>query len=114
MAEKIILGLIEKVMFYGTQGDSLLVDTRIDTGAQNSSVDQSLAAELKLGPIIKNKSIKQSNGTTLRPVIETEIEIEGKKIKAEFTVSNRKHMKYRALIGQNILKQGFLIDPCRK
>lgn len=113
MSEKIILGLIEKVTIFGSEDKSQEIDARIDTGATNSSIDYDLAANLRLGPIIKNKVVRQSNGKVLRPVIEVEILIKGKKIVAEFTISNRSHMKYDALIGQNILKKGFLIDPSK-
>lgn len=111
--EKTILGLTEKVTLYNMEKEPIEIVARIDTGAQNSSIDQALAAELRLGPIIKSKKIKQSSGITVRPVIETEVSLQGKRITAEFTISNREHMKYQALIGQNILKHGFLIDPSR-
>ena len=40
-----------------------------------------------------------------------QIDKEKKKIKAQFTLADRSHMRYPVLIGQNILKQGFLINP---
>lgn len=87
---------------------------RIDTGATKSSVDARLAAELALGPVIKTKLVKSAAGNKLRPVIKASIRISGKSLKSEFTIADRSHMKYRVLIGQNILKKGFLIDPTKK
>jgi hypothetical protein len=111
MDDKIVLGLSEKIIVFGSDEMTEELDARVDTGAVKSSIDQKLAAKLRLGPIIKNRRVKQSNGEVVRPVIEVEIELKGKRLKADFTISNRSHMTYRALLGQDILKQGFLIDP---
>ena len=35
-------------------------------------------------------------------------------MKSEFTIADRTHMKYKILVGQNILKEGFLVDPMKK
>ncbi len=108
--EKTIVGFIEKVKLNGSDSEEEIL-ARIDTGATNSSIDLKLASKLKLGPVIQSKLIKSANGTRLRPVIESEVEICGHRIKTKFTLADRSHMRYPVLIGQNILKQGFLIDP---
>ena len=107
---KLVIGLAEKVSVRYDNGRKSVI-SKIDTGATKSSIDTNLAAELRLGPVIKSKLIKSAHGSKLRPIIEAEIELAGKKIKSEFTLADRAHMKYRILIGQNILKDGFLIDP---
>jgi hypothetical protein len=109
---KIVVGLTEKVTILGKKNKKLTA--RIDTGATKSSMDARLAAQLQLGPVIKTKLIKSAHGNRLRPVIEAEIKIAGKKVKSEFTLADRIHMKYHVLVGQNILKHGFIIDPCKK
>ena len=109
---KIVIGLAEKVKIIQKSGGKLVI-AKIDTGATKSSIDTNLAAELKLGPVIKSKLVKSAHGSKLRPIIEGTIELAGKKIKSEFTLADRAHMKYRILIGQNILQEGFLIDPSR-
>ena len=109
---KIVIGLTEKVNLQSGEGKKN-VSAKIDTGATKSSIDTNLAAELKLGPVIKSKLVKSAHGSKLRPIIEVTIELAGKRIKSEFTLADRAHMKYRILIGQNILKDGFLIDPTR-
>ena len=109
---KVVIGLAEKVKVHHHQGNKTVI-AKIDTGATKSSLDTNLAAELKLGPVIKSKIIKSAHGSKLRPIIEATIELAGKKIKSEFTLADRAHMKYRVLIGQNILKYGFLIDPTK-
>jgi len=110
MEDKVVIGLTEHIRINGTDENQELV-VRIDTGATKSSIDINLASKLKLGPIIKSKMVKSAHGNRLRPILEAEIVIRGKKIKSEFTLADRSHMKYKILIGQNILKQGFLIDP---
>jgi len=109
---KVVIGLAEKVRIRYKNGYKTVI-SKIDTGATKSSIDTNLAAELRLGPVIKSKLVKSAHGSKLRPIIEAEIELAGKKIRSEFTLADRAHMKYRILIGQNILKDGFLIDPTK-
>ena len=110
--KRIVVGLVEKITINGGKKRKTLI-AKIDTGATKSSMDTKLAEEMKLGPVIKNRLIKSAHGNKVRPVIEGEIEIADKKIKSEFTLADREHMKYGVLIGQNILKQGFLVDPLK-
>ena len=109
---KLVIGLAERVNVKYDSGRKSVI-AKIDTGATKSSIDTNLAAELKLGPVIKSKIVKSAHGSKLRPIIEAEIELAGRKIKSEFTLADRAHMKYRVLVGQNILKDGFLIDPTK-
>lgn len=109
---RVVVGLAEKASIHYDKGGKNVI-AKIDTGATKSSIDTSLAAELRLGPVIKSKLVKSAHGSKLRPIIEATIELAGKKIKSEFTLADRAHMKYRILIGQNILKDGFLIDPTK-
>ena len=111
--EKTIVGLLEIVKLSNDGKDEEII-ARIDTGATKSSIDLSLASKLKLGPIIASTPVKSAHGTKIRPVIEIEIEMCNRKIKDLFTIADRAHMKYQILIGQNILKQGFLIDPLKE
>ena len=115
MRERYILGLIEKIVVLGNNGEKEELMARIDSGAITSSIDLNLAKKLELGPVIRSKIVKSASGTSERPIIESEIKINGNLIKNEFTLANRSHMTYPILIGQNILKQGkFLIDPLKK
>ncbi|MBU0628014.1 MAG: RimK/LysX family protein [Nanoarchaeota archaeon] len=110
---KIVIGLIEPITIFMKSGEKKVINAKIDTGASKSSIDINLATELKLGPIIKSRLIKSAQGNQVRPVIETDIELAGKRRIEEFTMADRWHMKYRVLIGQNILKHGYLIDPSK-
>lgn len=108
--DRIVIGMIEEIQVNGHVDDKRIL-ARIDTGATKSSIDYKLAGKLKLGPVIESRLIKSAHGNKLRPVIEATIVMRGKRIKSKFTLADREHMKYKILIGQNILRKGFLIDP---
>ncbi|MBI2208966.1 ATP-dependent zinc protease [Candidatus Woesearchaeota archaeon] len=110
---RIIVGLTESVKLISSEGLNEEVVAKVDTGATKSSIDTKLAKKLKLGPIIKSKMIKSAHGNRVRPIIEAEILLAGKNIKTEFTLADRTHMKYKVLIGINILDNGFLVDPSK-
>lgn len=109
--EKVVLGLIEEITLYDTEGKKKKLLAKIDTGANISSVDIRLASELLLGPITKTKSVISSHGRSLRPIVPIKIDMAGVQVEGDFTLYNRSHMTYPVLIGRNILEQGFLIDP---
>lgn len=116
---KKIIGIIEKITLIGRNGKKKETSAKIDTGASRSSIDTRIASELRLGPIVKTRLIKSANGSSLRPVIEARIKIDGQILDTQFTLANRKHMKYKVLIGLNTLQKGeFLVDPeknkCKK
>lgn len=109
MAKRPVLGLTTSVQI---RNHHEKITARVDTGATSSSIDTTLAMALNLGPALKSRIVKSASGVKERPIIKAEVNINGSLIEAEFTVADRKHMTYKILIGQNILKQGnFLIDP---
>jgi hypothetical protein len=109
---KKILGAVEEITFRSASGERKVL-ARIDTGANMSSIDEKLAAELGFVQV-RTKKIRSSHGRSERPVINAEVVVGGIKHISEFTVIDRAHMKYPVLIGRNILENGFLIDPSRK
>ncbi len=110
--EKKIIGLTTRVVIFGKQGKKEVV-ARVDTGATKSSIDKALASELDLGPALTHTRVKSVHGVRYRPVLTADILIAGELRHAEFNIAEREHMKYKVLIGQNILKRGFLIDPSK-
>lgn len=104
--EKIVVGLTEKVVINGRE-----VAARIDTGAHRSSICKELYSKLGLGPFVGKVKTKSVNNIEVRPTVEAEVEIQGKKVKTLFNVADRSKMKYPLLIGQDVLKRGFLVDP---
>lgn len=107
-----VIGLVESITIMSDVGNKE-VQAKIDTGATKSSIDSKLAGELKLGPVITTKFVKSASGSTVRPVISVLFTLAGKKMEGEFTLANRQNMKYPVLVGQNVLKKGFMIDPSK-
>lgn len=112
MTDRTIIGLTTQVTVHGKNGKKQ-VTARVDTGATKSSIDEKLAAELGLGNELRRVLIKSAHGSRHRSIVMVELEIGGEVMKTECTLADRAHMKYRVLIGQNILKKGFLIDPLK-
>ena len=110
---RVVVGLTEPVTVKGKNLSEKIV-ARIDTGATKSSIDSKLVKQLKLGPVTRTKLVKSASGSKVRPIIEAQINMCRKRIKAEFTVADRSNLKYKLLIGQNILKKGFIIDPLKE
>lgn len=102
---------------------------KIDTGAEISSLhgenieirgdtvrfmNSHISKNVISIPIIQKQAVSSADGgVQYRPVIELDIELNGKPIKkVMFNINDRSHMDYPVLIGQNILeKTNFLIDP---
>ncbi len=101
-----IVGFVEKVRIADKQ-----IMARVDTGATISSINKTLVDSLGLGPVVRTTKVASAQGKQVRPIVIVDLEIAGKNLKAEFSVANRDHMEYQILIGRNILKHGFLIDP---
>ncbi|MFH1316379.1 MAG: RimK/LysX family protein [Candidatus Woesearchaeota archaeon] len=112
LEETIILSNKSRIL--SSKSEQGEVKARIDTGAERSSVDSKLAAKLKLGPVVMTRLIKSQHGNSVRPIVHAHVKIAGKDREADFTIADRTHMKYKVLIGQDILKKGFLVDPMKK
>jgi len=111
--KKTIIGLTEKIKITGKKAEKAVI-ARIDTGATVSSIDKKLAVQVGLDKTVKKKMVKSSHGITVRPVKKVRFTMAGRKFNMNFTIADRKYLKYKVLIGQNVLKKGFLIDPMRK
>jgi hypothetical protein len=114
LKKKTIVGLTEKVVIFDVNGKKKTIHARIDTGAVTSSIDKHIVEDMDLGPIAGYKIVRQANGKTKRPIYKIKIIINGREFLSSFTIADRKEMTYRMLVGQNILKQDFLIDPSIK
>ena len=113
MTAKTTVGVKEYVTILGKDREKTVL-ARIDTGATKSSIGKDLAEELGLGPVLRYKMVKSAHGVAQRGIIMARIRIAGRTFKIFFTLADRAHMKYSVLIGRNILKRGFLIDPNKK
>lgn len=57
---------------------------------------------------------KQSTGFEIRPIIKLILVIGDFKSRASFTITKRSNLKYDLIIGRNVLKKQFIVDPKRK
>ncbi len=86
---------------------------RIDTGAERNSIDKKLIEKYNLGKPTGETTVRSASGSGKRKLIKLKVKIKNRTINATFTIADRKDMKYRILIGRNILKKDFLVD-CSK
>ena len=125
-----IIGGVEPVYFLPMKTP---FDSRIDTGAETSSIDVSnmrfferdgekwVSFELNHGinsetyvfekRIKRRTSIRRIGKDEQRVVVDMDIKMGDNLINAEFTLANRDKFTYQGLIGRNILNGRFLIDP---
>ncbi|MFD2229453.1 ATP-dependent zinc protease [Alkalimarinus sediminis] len=132
-SDQIILGWREWVEFPELEIDNLIA--KVDSGAKTSALHayhvepfnkgDTPWVRFKLHPIQDNnevsitleaklsdrRHVSDSGGhKELRYVIEAVMNIGGHERRGEITLTDRDSMKYRMLIGRNILKQGFLVN----
>lgn len=61
--------------------------------------------------VLKSKRIRSSNGLMqVRFIIKTTIQINGKSLKTEFSLTDRSAMRYPLLIGRKTLQGKFIVD----
>jgi len=133
VGEKTIIGRREKANL--PQFGLNHVDVKVDSGAYTSSIHVSSCKEVEMeGAILlevifldenhsafdnekhyfqeyRIKKVKSSNGhEQLRYFIKCTIELLGRKIKTEFSLTERKGMRYPILLGRKLLNKRFIID----
>jgi len=121
--EKIAIGAVEEVMLLPWR---VKIPARIDTGATTSSLDarelttkdnmasfklpaQYGGIELQL-PIVSWKNIRSADARERRPVVELDICLGSRLVRALVNLNDRSRMKYPLIIGRNVLKENFIID----
>ncbi len=121
--DKTIVGEVEDVILMPWE---IKLPARIDTGAAYSSLDarelkvQAGFAEFKLAkkygglklrlPIIDWLTIRSSEASEVRPIVEVEFCIGPKRIRTRVNLNDRSAVKYPVLIGRNALKENFIVD----
>ncbi len=107
------IGASEEIRIKNSQGSTVKVLAKIDTGAWSSSIDRNFAKELGL---MKKRNILwygekiSAFGKERRPIIQVKLYLAGRKIVTKMSVTNRSRLRYKMLIGRTDL-QGFLVKP---
>lgn len=125
-----VLGWVEEVAVMNT---GLRMNAKIDTGADNSSINatgigyftrqgakwvrfklqnrQGVQTILER-PLIRVAQIKLKEGGFIkRPVVNLGLCVAGQKLNAEVNLANRGHFKYLMLVGRSLMAKRFLVDP---
>ncbi|CAN5349010.1 hypothetical protein BH10PAT1_BH10PAT1_0910 [soil metagenome] len=107
------LKAVESVTVVGVEGKVEKILAKVDTGAWSSSIDKDLAKKLGIfgrSKILWYKKAISAFGKEKRAVINVSFWLAGRKIKTTMTVSNRKNLAYKMIIGRTELT-GFLVSP---
>ena len=65
-------------------------------------------------PVHDRRTVRSSSGhTEERLVVLMDLELVGRRVSAEMTLSRRDEMGFRMLVGRQALRQGFVVDPGR-
>ncbi len=65
-------------------------------------------------PVLELRSVRSSSGhSTLRPVIQTTVELSGRRWSVELTLAARDEMGFRMLLGREALRGRFIVEPGR-
>lgn len=105
-----ILGRLEHITVSSKNGEKREIVAKIDTGADNTSIDSSLVKELGLEDAQTTHVIVDENGRSTRDTVEFQFEIEGKVINTVANVADRSNQSTKVLIGYPDIK-GFVVDP---
>ncbi|MEM7767030.1 MAG: ATP-dependent zinc protease [Pseudomonadota bacterium] len=90
-------------------GNARQVRFLIQPDPDNPALERTCSA-----PIIDHRRVTSSNGEAEeRYVIETPIEIGGRRWPIEITLTNRDSMAYRMLLGRSAMAGGVIVDPNR-
>ena len=128
--EKLLIGRNEHVSLPEFQFSD--IDAKIDTGAFSCSIhcddirlndDNTVHFRLLddshpdyhekhlLMPVHEIRRVKSSNGTVQERIfIKTIVELGGRHVEAEVSLTDRANMKYPMLIGRNYLEGRFIVD----
>mgnify|MGYP006273205305 CR=1 FL=1 len=103
--QPVVVGFTERIVVSGTTGTETVVG-KADTGAERTSIDIRLAAEIGAGPIhtvsrVRSGSVKRGKS---RPVVDVVVGIGGTQHTVAANIVDRGHMTHPVLIGRDILR----------
>lgn len=124
--DKNVLGAVEEVMLLPW---GFKFPARVDTGAATSSIDvceievRKTEVHFTLAdrcgglrlilPLVETRHIQTPEGGKERPIVDMEICIGSRRIRAQVTLNDRSRLEYPFLIGRNILWENYIVDVSR-
>ncbi len=111
MAKKLILDRTVSVemFFEDTAWPSIMVEGKVDTGADKCSIDETLAEHLGW-KIVKDVTVKSSLGRERRPVYRGQVEIRGVRFWMDATGANRAGLSHSILVGHLVLADLIMLE----
>lgn len=109
--KKIIVGLVEHVEIIADSKE-IKVMAKFDTGAERTSIDKKIVSGLNLDTIGKTTTFNV-HGKSVRPLVNIKLKIKGKIFNVKANVSDRSPVKYKLLIGRDVIFSNFIIDPSK-
>jgi hypothetical protein len=108
-----ILDNYETIWLVGPSGEKLQVPAKIDTGANRTSVDRSIAEKIGLlatSNIVEYREFFSGLGREQRPMVHCRLIIKGLSQPTTVSISDRSHMKHQVIVGRHDI-QAFLVKP---
>lgn len=60
------------------------------------------------------KEVRNSNGNQMRYFVFMRMQFAGRRFKIQFSLADRSEMKYKILVGRNVLNKNFLVDSSKQ
>jgi hypothetical protein len=124
--EKAVIGAVEEVLLL-PWGVKLLA--RVDTGATTTSLDaRHLKVEENIAtfqlpdryegmvirvPVVSWKEVRSAGGKEKRPVVEMDLCIGARRIRARVNLNDRSMVNHSLILGRNVLRRHFVVDVTR-
>ncbi len=102
------IGLVEKIVLVGKK--RIKVRALFDTGAQRTSIDKKFAERVGLEERKKIVRVKSTHGKSKRKTAIAKLKIKGKIFKTIVNLTDRENMRYKVLIGRDVIYGNFKID----
>lgn len=108
------IGYTERVTVSAGRKPATVI-AKSDTGAERTSIDFDVAAEIGAGPIVDTVYVKSGSrtGRQKRPLVEIDVKIGDRWQTVTASLENRSHMNYAVLLGRDLL-DGYHVDVTKR
>jgi len=111
-SSKPVLGAREPITIHGQTGTTEIA-ARIDTGAERTSLDRTIACEIGAGPLTDERTFRSGSGnTTTRLVAEVTITLHGNTHDLAVSIADRSTLATDLRLGKDVLTD-YLVDITR-